>query len=124
MNEVTEPVSEVNPSTEKYLAVYSRDPKGNPTGVVVAIKDKETGEVEFGWSSCNEKDKFTKVRAREIALARARKRTRKPISSSVSEVVTEQFLERCEYYFKTTSVNPPAMFAMINGKKVLFDCNG
>ena len=49
---------------------YLRDNKGNPRGVIVAVR-LPSGEVSVHYSYCNKKDKFTKDMALKIALGRA-----------------------------------------------------
>ena len=49
---------------------YLRDNKGNPRGVIVAVR-LSNGKVSVHYSYCNKKDKFTKEMALKIALGRA-----------------------------------------------------
>ena len=49
---------------------YLRDNKGNPRGVIVAVR-LTNGKVSVHYSYCNKKDKFTKEMALKIALGRA-----------------------------------------------------
>jgi len=49
---------------------YLRDNKGNPRGVIVAVR-LPNGKVSVHYSYCNKKDKFTKEMALKIALGRA-----------------------------------------------------
>jgi hypothetical protein len=102
----------------KFIAKYGRkeatiqpDENGNleectgaPTGVVLALRDEE-GKVCFGWSACDSQDTFSKKEALRIAKRRALTHSKKPIPSSLSEVATSEFVERCEKYFNEKNLS-------------------
>jgi len=95
----------------KYLARYARNADGTPTGLLVALRNDESA-VQFGWSSCDEQDVFSKKVAKHIAIERALKGRHKPVASSVSSVITDtDFIQRCEFYFKEKII-VPAHFIM------------
>lgn len=89
----------------------------NPIGIVLAVRN-EQGEVKFGWSSCDKHDTFNKKKAVQIALNRAKKGSKLPIPSTISDLIDEKFLQRVEKYFQQP-VNPPQFFVMDGKKKKL-----
>lgn len=75
------------------------DTKGRPIGVVIALDPKR-----IGWSFCHRKDrnKFSKKRAKEIALKRAEKKDLSEYKSIPREIVPviEKIKDLCKKYFK------------------------
>jgi hypothetical protein len=57
---------------ENYVKQYVRDKNRNPIGVLVAIYDSPNDTNYIGYSFCNPRDQFSKVKGTEIALGRAR----------------------------------------------------
>lgn len=84
---------------------YIRE-NGKPTGLLLAYKDEDDGIVKIGFSKCNTKyDTFDKDLANRIALNRTKNGTRKRWTD-IPGVRDEfqSFLERCNRYFKKSSV--------------------
>jgi hypothetical protein len=54
---------------QEVIKQYIRDEKGNPRGVVVALRKDD--EINYGFSLCNPEDLYSKDQGMKIALARA-----------------------------------------------------
>jgi len=79
------------------LKMYIRDEDGNPRGVMMCVV--ECGEMHFGFSFCNKKDKFEK----KIGTFLARERYMDPDISMPFWVNFDDvalFVMRCFKYFK------------------------
>lgn len=87
---------------ENTLINYIRNKKGEPRGVVVAVKNE--GEVLYGYSLCNPVDKWNKQRGVKIAIARALSDGYNlPEASNSAKMVIERFehlSDRALKYFK------------------------
>ena len=77
------------------LVKYVRDDKNHRIGVVVAMN-----KTQIGWSRCNKKDKFDKLRGLGIAINRAQHH--KPTKSSHSGMVlpVAEMQDRAQRYYK------------------------
>lgn len=86
---------------------YIRDDQRTPYGVVVAIKDG--GEIRYGFSMCNPKDKWDKHRGIKIARSRALSHDfLLPISKKKQFAITSSLYklkERAIKYFKNGREN-------------------
>jgi hypothetical protein len=82
------------------LIHYLRDKKGNPRGVLVAVKLPD-GEVSVHYSYCRKNDRFTKDMALQIAIGRAMTNTNN-FGSVPQQVLRElqKFNDRIMRYYK------------------------
>jgi hypothetical protein len=90
------------------IRTYTRDQKGAPTGLLIALKSKRDGhKYHIGWAKCNTKmDKFNKPLAVQIAVGRLEAAedlgvayipTKMP--HQISKLL-DRFIDRCDRYFK------------------------
>lgn len=93
----------------KDIRVYTRDQKGAPTGLLIALKSKRDGhKYHIGWAKCNTKmDKFNKPLAIQIAVGRLEAAEDAGLAYVQSFKMPHQirkqldrFVDRCERYFK------------------------
>jgi hypothetical protein len=88
------------------LISYSRNRKGDPRGVLVAIKSGTHGDFNIGYAQCRKGDKFSKKMGLKIALGRAEFDTS---FSSLNHIphnlrkMLPSFIQRCEKYYKIHS---------------------
>lgn len=92
----------------KDIRIYTRDEKGAPTGIIIALPSKITGhKYHIGWSKCHTKvDKFVK----EEAVFKAVKRIEGAEAAGKEVIETKMphqirkllpaFQARCKRYFK------------------------
>ena len=89
------------------LISYSRDKKGNPHGVLVAVKaDDRRGDFNIGYSQCRKGDTFSKNMALKIALGRAEFDTSFESLQHMPHNLRKMlpsFIQRCERYYKVTA---------------------
>lgn len=89
------------------LINYIRNKKGEPRGVVVAVKDKD--EVVYGYSLCNPVDRWNKQQGVKIAIARALSDGYNlPEASNSAKMVVEKFehlSDRALKYFKDLPID-------------------
>lgn len=71
------------------ITQYIRDGKGHKRGVLAADINSNTGDVTIGWSLCNKKDEFDKVRGKSIAIGRAQNNNR---SIYINEVLVHSIV--------------------------------
>ena len=86
------------------LVQYARDRKGNPIGVVMAIKATVGSSVRISWSACCKHDEFNKEKGKQIARARAYTGTAAIIPRKFRPIV-EKMYDRAVDYFKTNLVD-------------------
>jgi hypothetical protein len=88
------------------LISYSRDKKGNPHGVLVAIKRGDRGGFNIGYAQCRKGDKFSKNMGLKIAVGRASFDTTfhslDNLPHSLRQMLPE-FVKRCEKYYKIST---------------------
>jgi hypothetical protein len=97
------------------LISYSRDKKGNPRGVLVAVKIGDRGDFNIGYAQCRKEDKFSKNVGLKIALGRAnpvvtfsrleedgRRRCLKHMPHNLRKMLPS-FIQRCEKYYKVSA---------------------
>jgi hypothetical protein len=77
---------------------YIRNSKGNPRGVILAIK-RPDGTVGFGWSLCNRKDSYNKDFGYGIALRRATEGSNAALPRPVEKLKAD-FFDRAGKYFR------------------------
>lgn len=97
---------------------YVRDNKGNPRGVIVAVKLLD-GNIGISWSYCRKTDRFTKDMALQIAIGRALTsavhmrildagdRAWIEFASEMPHQIARdmaKFVDRCKKYYKTEVV--------------------
>lgn len=87
---------------ENTLINYIRNKKGEPRGVVVAVKNE--GEVLYGYSLCNPSDKWDKKQGVKIAISRAMSDEYDlPKASNTNKIIIEKIehlSNRALKYFK------------------------
>lgn len=79
------------------LVTYVRDRKNNLVGAVVSIMENDIYKI--GWSLCRKGDRFSKSKAKMIAMGRAKLDSRIPIPHSVRGKY-EYMKDRASKYFK------------------------
>ena len=88
-------------------AIFQETIRGNPTGVLVAVRT-ERGDICFGSSFCDRRhDHFSKKIGVAIAKGRAMKYGERPmiyegaiIPIVMKDVATPDFVKRCELFFR------------------------
>jgi hypothetical protein len=88
------------------LISYSRDKKGNPRGVLVAVKVGNRGDFNIGYAQCRKEDKFNKNMGLKIALGRASFDTSYHSLDNIPHDLRKMlpsFISRCERYYKVTT---------------------
>lgn len=87
---------------EHTLIRYIRNKKGQPRGVVVALRDNN--EVCYGYSICNPIDPWNKHKGLKIAIARALAREYElPQAENTNKLIMEGYVnlsKRAVNYFK------------------------
>jgi hypothetical protein len=87
---------------ERTLIKYIRNKKGQPRGVVVALRDND--EVCYGYSICNPIDPWNKHKGLKIAVARALAREYElPKAENTTKQIMEGYTnlsKRAVNYFK------------------------
>lgn len=87
------------------LISYSRDKKGNPRGVLVAVKGNRNGDFNIGYAQCRKEDKFSKNMGLKIAVGRAELGYNYNSLDNLPHNLRKMlpsFIQRCERYFKVT----------------------
>lgn len=92
-----------NKHMQNTLIKYIRNKKGEPRGVVVAVRNLD--HVGYGYALCSPKDKWCKIKGLRIALTRAStlKDYPLPTVSTTEEIITKEFealSKRAVKYFK------------------------
>ena len=84
------------------LISYNRDKKGNPRGVLVAVKIGDRGDFNIGYAQCRKEDKFSKNMGLKIALGRATFDTYRSLNNIPHNIrkMLPSFIKRCERYYK------------------------
>lgn len=90
------------------IRTYTRDAKGNPTGIVIATRSTRPDmKYVIGWSKTNTKvDKFDKAKALQIAIYRLKGAEDKQVPYLTHKMphqirrVIDRFNDRCVRYFK------------------------
>jgi hypothetical protein len=88
------------------LISYSRDKKGNPHGVLVAIKRGDKGGFNIGYAQCRKGDKFSKNMGLKIAVGRASFDPAFNLFDNLPHSLRQmlpEFVKRCEKYYKIAS---------------------
>lgn len=86
------------------LVQYARDKKGNPIGVVMAIKAPMGSAIRISWSACCRHDEFSKEKGKKIARDRAHTGTAAIIPRKLRPIA-EYMYSRAVDYFKTDIVD-------------------
>ena len=89
------------------IRTYTRDAKGNPTGVIIATKSTREGhKYHIGWSKTNTKlDKFNKTLALQIAVGRLKAAEDLGAAYIPTKMprqvhnMLDHFMARCDRYF-------------------------
>lgn len=79
----------------------SKKDRGKPYGVIVAVE--EDGYFYYGFSICNNKDKWDKTRGKKIAIGRA-KRNKKDAESLKKDLLNVILLVLEKNFFEKTSL--------------------
>jgi hypothetical protein len=85
------------------LISYSRDKKGNPRGVLVAVKIADRGDFNIGYAQCRKEDKFSKNMGLKIAVGRAELGFNYNSLDNLPHNLRKMlpsFIKRCERYYK------------------------
>lgn len=102
---------------EHTLIRYIRNKKGQPRGVVVALRDNN--EVCYGYSICNPIDPWNKHKGLKIAVARALAREYElPQAENTTKQIMEGYVnlsKRAVKYFKDIEENNITFNAFSNG---------
>ena len=81
------------------LVSYIRDKNSRPIGTVVALNRNE-----IGVAICNKKDRFNKIRGKDIAMARALQHKMPKVNSERLRILIDEGIcrmeERARKYFK------------------------
>jgi hypothetical protein len=88
------------------LISYSRDKKGNPRGVLVAVKVGDRGDFNIGYAQCRKGDKFSKNMGLKIAVGRAELGYNYNSFDNLPHNLRKMlpsFISRCERYYKVTA---------------------
>ena len=92
-------------TTDKYLHQYIYGKRHQVKGSWVATPTlKDPNVVHIGWSLCNKKDKYDKLRGFNIAFGRAYKGSTDSVPYSL-KVGFYFFKKRCHRYFKDKKIN-------------------
>lgn len=86
------------------LISYSRDKKGNPRGVLVAVKIGDRGDFNIGYAQCRKEDKFSKNMGLKIAVGRAELGFNYNSLDNLPHNLRKMlpsFIQRCEKYYRT-----------------------
>jgi hypothetical protein len=85
------------------LVSYSRDKKGNPRGVLVAVKIGDRGDFNIGYAQCRKEDKFSKNMGLKIAVGRAELGFNYNSLDNLPHNLRKMlpsFIKRCQRYYK------------------------
>lgn len=90
------------------IRVYTRDQKGAPTGLLIALPSKRPGsKYHIGWSKTKvSEDRFNKSRAVQIAVGRLEAAENEGVEILEAKMphqirkILPKFQERCKRYFK------------------------
>jgi hypothetical protein len=90
------------------IRTYTRDAKGNPTGIIIATKSTRPGmKYVIGWSKTNTNvDKYDKSKALQIAVYRLKGAEDKNVPYLTHKMphqvrkLIDRFNDRCTRYFK------------------------
>ena len=100
---------------KNFIIKHIRDKKHNYIGTFVAIPDTDDKNVNIGWSKCHrldkEKNRLNKISSKrkglDIAMARAKRGSRKPVPLTLIDEMLE-FVERISKYYKDKNIIVPA----------------